>query len=168
MLGRRLRRRLGTRGRHDDVFPELLVHGPPAGAGLDDWRCAALALIQAHVLRRGNLDVANRLIAPDHVLHDVPSGRDLKGRPKFREYVNVLRAAFPDLSIAVDAQTMEGDAITTRYVARATFAGAIRDQPSTGARIEVPGVLVSRFHDRWIVEQSNDYDRDEMRRQMRG
>jgi predicted ester cyclase len=168
VLGRLLRRRLRRRVRNNrQAFPDLLIDGPRTTAGLDSWRCAALGLIPSHVLRRGNLDVANRLIAPDHVIHDVPSGRDLQGRTKFREYVNVLRGAFPDLSITIDAQAVDGDVVTTRYVAGGTFAGAFRDRRPTGARIEVRGVLVSRFRGPWIAEQWNDYDREAMRLQMR-
>lgn len=147
-------------------MPELIVSRPERPEALAEWRVAALALIPGQVLRRGNFDVANRLLHDDYVMHDLPSGRDVPGRGGYHAYMGVLRHAFPDLDIVVASQSVTGDAITTGYRARGTFAGAYGRTAPSGERVEIAGVLVSRFDGHLIAEEWNDYDRTAMRRQM--
>lgn len=160
------RRRALHRRSPDPDLPDLLRSAPGESQELTRWRLAALSLVPGEILRRRNLAVAHRLLMPDYVMHDVPSGRDLRGLSGYQEYTAVLRRAFPDLELSFERQTVEGDSVTSSYLARATFGGYFRGKRPTGRRISMRGTLVSRFRGDRIAEEWHEYDRAAMARQL--
>jgi hypothetical protein len=62
----------------------------------------------------GNLDVADEIVAPNHVAHD-PALPDILSGPEGQKHVvSLYRGAFPDAHIAVEHQIAEGNEVVTR------------------------------------------------------
>ena len=66
------------------------------------------------MFNKGNLDVADELLAPDYVDHDPAMPDDIHGPEGFKHYVGAYRSAFSDLHLQIEDQVAEGDKVVTR------------------------------------------------------
>src|SRR5665811_2179921 len=98
------------------------------------------------VYSQGDLDVADEFIA-----HGGPGLQD-QGREEYKQFVRMMRTAFPDLVITVEDQLAEGDKVLTRWLARGTHTGEFQGIPPTGMRGELAGMTVERFANGKVVE----------------
>jgi len=79
--------------------------------------------------------------------------------PRWAPWVVRSRGAFPDARVTVEDQIAEGDKVLDWWTATGTHTGDPMGLPTTGRRIEVPGITISRFSGGKIVEdryQSDD------------
>lgn len=106
---------------------------------------------------KGNLDVADELLAPDFVGR--PGGEELQGREAAKAFITGMRAAFPDLTLTVEDQLAEGDTVVTRWTARGTHRGELMGIQPTGSQVDVAGITIQRFRDGMIVEGWTSFDR---------
>ena len=84
-------------------------------------------------LDRGNLDIVEDLIAEDYVDHNPALPNLPAGREGVRQYVRILKSAFPDAAHVIDDIIAEGDKVMTRVTAHGTFLGeCIGYQPTAG------------------------------------
>jgi predicted SnoaL-like aldol condensation-catalyzing enzyme len=74
------------------------------------------------VWNQGQLGVADELLAPDLVTHQV-TGEAMTGRDAFKRFIGEFRAASPDIRFAVEDMIGEGDKVATRVTIHATQAG---------------------------------------------
>jgi steroid delta-isomerase-like uncharacterized protein len=85
----------------------------------------------AEIMSKGDLDVIDDLIADDFVEHEeVPGGAS--GKDGVRQFVQMIRAAFPDLQVDVAAMVAEGDEVWVHAVATGTNQGEFLGMPATG------------------------------------
>jgi serine phosphatase RsbU (regulator of sigma subunit)/predicted ester cyclase len=101
---------------------------------------------------QGNLDVADELLAPDFVDHDVIPGK-VAGIEDVRRNIAELQASFSDYHFSIEEQVAEGDKVVTRTIFNGThdqkeYRGVI---PS-GARITMETVDIHRVVEGKIVE----------------
>ncbi len=109
------------------------------------------------VWNKGNLDVADELIASDYVRHDLRPGNP--PRPEgMKRIASDLRAAFPDLHLAVTFMVAENDMIVARWVTTGTHKGSWGAVEPTGKRAEFSGVNIWRFARGKVVELWNYRD----------
>jgi serine phosphatase RsbU (regulator of sigma subunit) len=104
------------------------------------------------VANQGNLDVADELLAPDFVDHDVIPEK-VADIEDVKRNVAELQASFSDYHFSIEEQVAEGDKVVTRTIYNAThdqeeYRGVI---PS-GARITMETVTVHRVIEGKIVE----------------
>jgi serine phosphatase RsbU (regulator of sigma subunit)/predicted ester cyclase len=104
------------------------------------------------VLNAGNLDVADELLAPDFVDHDVIPGK-VAGIEDVKRNIAELQASFSDYHFSIEEQVAEGDKVVTRTIFNGThdqkeYRGVI---PS-GARITMETVDINRVVEGKIVE----------------
>jgi steroid delta-isomerase-like uncharacterized protein len=102
------------------------------------------------VYNQGKLDVIDEVVASDFVIHS--SSDDIHGPVGAKQYVAMLRAAFPDLHITIEDQFAEGDRVATRWTARATHTGAFQGMPPTNKQIRLTAIDIDRFADGKVVE----------------
>jgi len=95
---------------------------------------------------RGDMAVADQLLAPDLVNHDIDGSTT--DRAGFLEAVVALRAANPGVRFAIDDMLGEGDRVATRV----TITGAGTAEPP----LRVNGIGIVRIVDGRIVEQWAD------------
>jgi steroid delta-isomerase-like uncharacterized protein len=110
------------------------------------------------LFNRGNLDLAEEIIASDFVEHDPNMPEDLHGPEEFKEYVAAYRSAFPDIHIAVEDQVAEEDKVATRWTGTGTHEGDLSGIAPTGIRTTVAGMDISRISGGKIAESWSSYD----------
>ncbi len=118
------------------------------------------------MFNKGNLDIADELIAPEYVDHDPAMPEDVRGPEGFKEYVRAYRAGSSDLHVRIEAQVAEGDLVATRWTATATHDGDLWGIAPTGKRVTLPGMEIVRISDGKLVEGWEGYDSMTMMRQL--
>jgi steroid delta-isomerase-like uncharacterized protein len=99
----------------------------------------------------GNTGIINELIHPDY-RYTSPS-ESLHGPNELAAFIHALRAAFPDLSVTVTDQIVNGESICSRVMIKGTHRGDFLDVPPTGNAIAIEGVIMSRFKNGLIHEE---------------
>jgi steroid delta-isomerase-like uncharacterized protein len=106
----------------------------------------------------GNLEVADEIIAPDHVHHD-PTLSDIPPGPEGqKQVVNLYRSAFTNAHISIEDQLAEGDRVVTRWTSSGTHQGELMGVTRTGNQVTVTGITIIRVSDGKIVESWTNYD----------
>jgi steroid delta-isomerase-like uncharacterized protein len=101
---------------------------------------------------RGQLAVADEIIAQDYVRHDPGDPFPARGPDDVKRIVTMLRTMLPDLRIDVEMQIAEGDLIVNRYTSTATDTVGYFGMPPTGRSIRTPAIQIFRIVDGKIVE----------------
>jgi steroid delta-isomerase-like uncharacterized protein len=103
-------------------------------------------------LDRGNLDIVDELIADDYVDHNPALPNLPSGREGVRQYVRILKSAFPDANHTVEDVIAEADKVMTRVTARGTFLGECIGYRANGNVIEISGIAVHRIANGRLAE----------------
>jgi serine phosphatase RsbU (regulator of sigma subunit) len=104
------------------------------------------------VINQGNLDVADELLAPEFVDHDVIPGK-LGGIEDVKRWIAERRASFSDLHFSIEEQIAEGDKVVTRIISSGTHdRNEYRGIAARGARITMETVNIYRVVEGKIVE----------------
>jgi steroid delta-isomerase-like uncharacterized protein len=103
-------------------------------------------------LDRGNLDVVDELIAADYVDHNPALPNLPRGREGVRQYVRILKTAFPDAVHIIDDVIAEDNKVMTRVTARGTFLGDCIGYHPTGRVVEISGIAVHRIENGRLIE----------------
>ena len=101
---------------------------------------------------RGNLAVADEIIAADYVRHDPGDPFPAHGPGDVKRIVTMLRSMLPDFHIEVDTIIAEGDIVVSRYTATATDTRGYMGQPPTGKAIRTTAMQMFRVANGKIVE----------------
>jgi predicted ester cyclase len=114
-------------------------------------------------LSRGNLDLVDELVAPDAVMHnplilDAPSSA--------RGSIEMLRRAFPDLSVEVLDLIAEGDRVAAFLRLSGTNTGAYRRGGATNRRASMRAFFIWRIADGRLVESWGVADRFDVLQQL--
>lgn len=118
------------------------------------------------MFNKGNLDVADELLAPDYVDHDPAMPEDVYGPEGFKQYVGAYRSAFSDLHVQIEDQIAEGDKVVTRWTGTGTHDGELAGIAPTGNRLTLPGMEIVRISGGKLVEGWEGYDSMNMMRQL--
>jgi steroid delta-isomerase-like uncharacterized protein len=95
-------------------------------------------------MNSGNLAVADEVIAPNYVYHGT-GGQDFKGPEGVKQFITMMRKAFPDLRMTIEDMVAEGDKVVHRARMRGTFKGEIMGIAPTGKQVDMSLVSISRF-----------------------
>jgi predicted ester cyclase len=117
------------------------------------------------LLNRGNLFVADELIAPEFINHEAPPGKD-RGPESMRWLATMLRTAFPDLHFAIEELVAEGDTVAGRLTMSGTQEGPLMGTPPTGRAVRQDHMHFVRFRDGKAVEHWGVRDELGMMQQM--
>ena len=102
------------------------------------------------VIVKGNLSAVDEIMASNYVYHF--PGQDVKGPEGFKEFVQMMRTAFPDLSFTIEDQVAEGDKVATRETMRGTHKGDFMGIAATGKQVTFTGMVIVHFQDGKEVE----------------
>ena len=101
-------------------------------------------------------DVADEIVAPDCVTHQLRSGVELVGVPRgpeaIKRHVAEWLSGFPDLRFTVEQMIAEGDQVVTRSLMRGTHTGAWLGIAPTGRQVTIRMMVIQRIANGKIVE----------------
>jgi len=111
------------------------------------------------VWSEGNLAFVDRHMTEDYANIDPATpGTRLEGRAAFKELVKALRAAFQEMSMTIDGQYADGDAVITEWTSHAVHRGSLNGLPPTGKAGSTTGITVSRFRGEKICQDHAIWD----------
>ena len=113
---------------------------------------------------KGNLAIADELIAPDYAQHSVFGIPD--GREGFKQFFMAFAAAVPDAHFVIEDVIAEGDKVVTRLTVTGTQTGALQGIPPTGKKFSMKGIDIFRVVDDKIVEHWDAVDQLGMLQQL--
>ena len=117
---------------------------------------------------KGNVDVADDLIADNYVNHSAPHGQ-MAGLEAEKQYISTIRSAFTDFHLEIEDQIAEGDKVVTRLIASGTYRGGLEDIPfkaATGKQVRVTEILIHRISAGKVVEGWIEFDQIALWRQL--
>lgn len=112
---------------------------------------AIARLLPEEVLNKGNLAVADQVVAADYIEHVTAPGipNNLDG---FKQFATAFRAAFPDFQCTVEDEIAEGDRVVQRLTFRGTQVGAFLGIPATGKQATWSEIHICRMAGGKLVE----------------
>src|SRR5215213_3455236 len=107
------------------------------------------------VYNRGNMDVADELLAPNFVSRDALTGEE-GSREDLKREIAEQAAISSDLHFSIEEQIAEGDKVVTRIIGSGTHDLAeyrYRGVSPSGVRITIENISINRVVDGKIVEE---------------
>jgi steroid delta-isomerase-like uncharacterized protein len=108
-------------------------------------------------ISKGNIAVAEQVIAPDFFDHTNPPGMQ-HGLEGHKAIVALFRAAFPDQWWQIEDLIAEGDRVVARTTMTGTHRGDFFGIPATSRTVSVSGVHIMRVVDGKIAEHWGNND----------
>jgi predicted ester cyclase len=103
------------------------------------------------------LGIFDELVSRDAVDHALPPGSP-KGLEGAKGFYTMLRAAFPDLAIRVEATVAEGDLVVHRATSSGTMKGPFQGVPATGKHATWTEMHILRVQNGKVVEHWANVD----------
>jgi steroid delta-isomerase-like uncharacterized protein len=101
---------------------------------------------------KGDLTVADEIVAPDYVRHDPGDPFAAEGPEDVKRLVRTVRDAVSDFRIIIEDVIAEGDKVVSRYTATSTDTRGVFGRPPTGKQVRVSAIQIFRFADGKIAE----------------
>jgi steroid delta-isomerase-like uncharacterized protein len=102
------------------------------------------------VYNQGNLAAVDELVTNDIVIHS--SSDEIHGPAGVKQYVAMLRTAFPDFQMTIEDQIADGDRVVTRWTACGTHTGEFQGIPPTGKKGSMTGIDIDHIANSKVVE----------------
>jgi steroid delta-isomerase-like uncharacterized protein len=118
---------------------------------------AIVRRIFTEVISEGNLDLVDKLFAPDQVSHGMPPEMP-DGVEGVKLFFHYFRKAFPDGEHTIHDQIAERNQVVSRVTAAGTHSGEFMGIPATGRTVVMDGIVINRFSDGKVVETWALYD----------
>ena len=117
-------------------------------------------------ITKGDLSVADELMAEDFVDHNPAGPNQGPGREGTKQLFAGRRLAFPDAAVAVEDQISEGDKVVSRLTITGTHQGEFMGIPATGKSFSIGAVAIFRIEGGKIVERWGQTDNIGMMQQL--
>ncbi len=95
-------------------------------------------------VNKGNLNVLDQVIADDFLDRNVPPGTPA-GPEGVKQFLRMVRTAFPDLHVSIDDMLAEGEKVVARLTVRGTHKGELMGIPPTGRQATWGGMDIIRI-----------------------
>ena len=115
---------------------------------------------------KGNLQVADEIIAPTYQHHDASTPDMGKGPESEKKRVNLYRTAFHDFRLNIEDLYAEGETVVARWSCRGVHKGELNGITPTGKQFAITGVTIARFSNGKIVEGFVKWDALGLMRQL--
>ena len=103
------------------------------------------------ILNRGNMAVADELLAPDYRRHISPTTAPLSVDVQ-KQRLAGIRTAFPDWHLTVEDMIADGDRVAFRATIRGTHKGTFQSIAPTGKAVTVSALDIVRIENGKLVE----------------
>ena len=95
-------------------------------------------------VEKGNLNVIDKVLAPEFVDHDLLPDQE-PDREGYKRGLSKDLAAFSNLEITIEDQIAEGDKVVTRLTWRGTHDREAMGMSPTGKKVEVRAIFIHRI-----------------------
>lgn len=92
----------------------------------------------------GNLEMADELFAPDHVIHHSCISADRLGADPLKSVARLLHKTLPDLEFVIEDEIAEGDKVVSRWAVRGTLADKLR-RADIDDEVTISGISIFRI-----------------------
>ena len=114
---------------------------------------AIVRRVPEEITSQGKLELIDELFSPDFVDHAFAPELGLApGREGIRQFISMLRTAFPDIDIKPQDIIAEGDKVVVRNSAQGTQQGEFMDLPPSGKHATWSEIHIVRLADGKIAE----------------
>ncbi len=117
-------------------------------------------------LNRGDVSTADRAFLPDCVIHITGIAEPVRGIEAWKQVVQGLLTAFPDLHFTIEDQLGDGDRVAMRWSATGTHRGPLGPVPPTDKPIAIEGLIVDHLEDGKVRERWEQWDQSLMLQQL--
>lgn len=111
----------------------------------------------AEAVSTGNFDLFDQVVSPDCVDHD-PAPGQVAGPAGYRMFFGGMRAAFPDMQVALETAVQDEDTIAFAYTLTGTHTGPLQGIPASGKKIKIRGLQISKFKEGKMTERWGSSD----------
>ena len=113
------------------------------------------------LFNRGDLSVADEIVAVDYLAHD-PAPGETPGLQGLKEFVTSTRTAFPDVTFTIDDEIAEGDKVATRWTFRGTHQDEFAGIPASGnhvtfSALNIHRIVNGKLQEAWLKADTLDY-----------
>jgi steroid delta-isomerase-like uncharacterized protein len=115
---------------------------------------------------KGNLQVADEIIAPTYQHHDASTPDLGKGPESEKKRVTLYRNAFHDFRLNMEDLLADGETVVARWSCRGVHKGELNGIAPTGKQFAITGVTIARFSNGKIVEGFVNWDALGLMRQL--
>ena len=126
-------------------------------------KAAARRIVEG--ISRGATSVIDELFTENYEDHSLPPGVPAN-REGTRQFLAVLRSAFPDFKYTLEDEIAEGDRVVHRLTGRGTMQGEFLGMPATGKQATWQEIHIGRFEDGKIAEHWATVDQMGMLQQL--
>lgn len=105
----------------------------------------------------GNYELFNDLVAENSIEHD-PAAGQVQGPEGYANFFGKMRAAFPDMKVAVEQLSADEDTVSFAYRVTGTHQGDFMGIPATGKSINIRGMQISKFTNGKMTERWGSSD----------
>jgi predicted ester cyclase len=110
----------------------------------DELKARSRRLLE-EVFNQGDLAVVEELVSPTYTLHDIRAGAAPTGIDGLRQYVTMLRLAFPDINGYLEDALADRDRVVQRISVSGTHLGAYLGTPPTRRRVAYDLIHIDRY-----------------------
>jgi steroid delta-isomerase-like uncharacterized protein len=111
------------------------------------------------IWNQGDIDAADRQLAPTGILHETAVGGDgIQSAADFKAMARVLRRAIPDIHFHVEATIQDDDHAAGRVTVTGTHTGPGLGIAPTGRSFRITGIVMIRVSDGRTVEGWSSFD----------
>jgi steroid delta-isomerase-like uncharacterized protein len=110
------------------------------------------------VWNKGQVAVADELIAPSYTHHDSSTPDTGRGPESEKKRATLYRQAFPDIRFTIEDLLAEGETIVARWSCRGTHKGELDGMAPTGKQFKITGISIARFTNGKMFEGYVNWD----------
>lgn len=121
--------------------------------------------IYTDLLAKGDYSVLDRDFAPEFKATGL-RGPEVYDLDQYREFIEEIRTAFPDISITFDEEVAEGNKVVTSHTLRGTHKGEFMGVEPTNKKCEVQGISLDEYENGKLVRSESQWDALGLMRQL--
>ena len=110
------------------------------------------------LFNKGNVSINDEILVPDYINHDPSLPEDNRSREGFKQFVSMVRSAFPDFQLNCVDQIAEGDQVVTRFSMGGTHKGEFMGIAPTNKQSQLTGISIERLAGGKVVETWVNWD----------
>jgi steroid delta-isomerase-like uncharacterized protein len=117
-------------------------------------------------LNRGDVSIAESVFHDDCIIHINGGPHKDLSLSEFKDMVQGMIDAFPDLHFTIEEQVKDGDKVCIRWTATGTHTKPLGEIPPTGKTVNVEGFLIDHMKDDKVAERWELWDQAAMLQQL--